>query len=137
MDDRLLTYPAFLHIEDGPSVGVTFPDFPGCVTQGDDRDEALRLAAEALSLHIEGMAEEGLDIPAPAPLSGLEIDDPALTVIALVSAPDPRRRERVNLSVAAADLARIDAAATRAGLTRSGFMVRAAIDRAAVRDGAL
>ena len=43
-------------IEDaGPdtAVGVWFPDLPGCTSAGDDIDEALRNAPEALELYVE------------------------------------------------------------------------------------
>ena len=43
-------------IEDaGPdfAIGVWFPDLPGCTSGGDDIDEALRNASEALALYIE------------------------------------------------------------------------------------
>ncbi|KMZ43999.1 MULTISPECIES: type II toxin-antitoxin system HicB family antitoxin [Bacillales] len=44
---------------------VTFPDLPGCITEGDDWEEACNMAKEALELHLYGMEEEGLPIPKP------------------------------------------------------------------------
>jgi predicted RNA binding protein YcfA (HicA-like mRNA interferase family)/predicted RNase H-like HicB family nuclease len=47
-------------IEDaGPNyaVGVWFPDLPGCTSAGDDLDEALRNAPEALALYLENLSE--------------------------------------------------------------------------------
>lgn len=47
-------------IEDaGPefAVGVWFPDLPGCISAGEDLDDALRNAPEALALHLEGLKE--------------------------------------------------------------------------------
>lgn len=47
-------------IEDaGPdlAVGVWFPDLPGCTSAGDDLDEALRNAPEALALYVEDLEE--------------------------------------------------------------------------------
>jgi predicted RNase H-like HicB family nuclease len=47
-------------IEDaGPNyaVGVWFPDLPGCTSAGDDVDEALRNAPEALALYLEDLSE--------------------------------------------------------------------------------
>lgn len=47
-------------IEDaGPdhAVGVWFPDLPGCTSAGDDLDEALRNAPEALALYLEDLRE--------------------------------------------------------------------------------
>ncbi len=51
--------------EDG-GYGAYSPDVPGCIALGDTPDEALREYAEALSLHFEGLREDGLPIPAPS-----------------------------------------------------------------------
>jgi len=64
-------------IEDaGPAtaVGVWFPDLPGCISAGDDIDEALRNAPEALELHIEGLLEDGQPLPRPRTLSEMKLD---------------------------------------------------------------
>jgi predicted RNase H-like HicB family nuclease len=58
-----MEYIAYLHKERKSDFGVSFPDFPGCVTSGKTLDEARRMAAEALNLHIEGMIEDGEPIP--------------------------------------------------------------------------
>ncbi len=66
-------------VEDaGPdkAVGLWFPDLPGCFSAGDDVDEALRNAGEALALYAEVEAKEGRPLPAPRTLSSLR-DDPA------------------------------------------------------------
>jgi predicted RNase H-like HicB family nuclease len=66
-------------IEDaGPdkAVGIWFPDLPGCFSAGDDVDEALLNAEEALLLYAEAEAKEGRHLPPPRPLSQLR-DDPA------------------------------------------------------------
>ena len=47
---------------------VTFPDFPGCISAGDDFDDAFRMAHEALSFHVDGLLEDGDNIPAPRSL---------------------------------------------------------------------
>ena len=47
------------------SWGAYVPDVGGCIAVGDTREEVERLITEALAFHFEGMAEEGLPIPAP------------------------------------------------------------------------
>jgi predicted RNase H-like HicB family nuclease len=62
-------------IEDaGPdhAVGVWFPDLPGCTSAGDDIDQALRNAPEALELYAEGLA--GKALPRPRTLTELKAD---------------------------------------------------------------
>jgi predicted RNase H-like HicB family nuclease len=41
------------------------PDIQGCVATGATRDEVERTMREAIQFHIEGMTEEGLEIPEP------------------------------------------------------------------------
>ncbi|MCL2556906.1 MAG: type II toxin-antitoxin system HicB family antitoxin [Treponema sp.] len=43
--------------------GVYFPDVPGCISCGDDFDHALRMAKEALGLHLYGMERDGDSMP--------------------------------------------------------------------------
>ena len=38
---------------------VYAPDFPGLHTQGDDLDDAMRNAQEALLLYVEGLRDDG------------------------------------------------------------------------------
>ncbi|MBL4940034.1 MAG: type II toxin-antitoxin system HicB family antitoxin [Colwellia sp.] len=54
--------------------GIDFPDFPGCVTAGLDLDDALRMAKEALALHINGMIEDGESVPTPTLLEVIQAD---------------------------------------------------------------
>ncbi|MCL2811429.1 MAG: type II toxin-antitoxin system HicB family antitoxin [Clostridia bacterium] len=42
---------------------VEFPQLPGCYTQGDTFDEAVKMATEALSLHLYGMEKDNDPIP--------------------------------------------------------------------------
>jgi predicted RNase H-like HicB family nuclease len=41
------------------------PDLPGCVAAGDTVAEVTELMREAIKMHIEGMIEDGLEVPAP------------------------------------------------------------------------
>ena len=53
-------------IERGPtSFGAYVPDLPGCVALGESRPEVERLIREAIEFHIEGLREDGHDIPEP------------------------------------------------------------------------
>ena len=48
------------------SWGAHVPDLPGCVAVGESREEALQLIRDAIELHIEGLKQEGLPVPAPS-----------------------------------------------------------------------
>ena len=41
------------------------PDLPGCVATGTSREEVTKLIEEAVRMHLEGMREDGLEIPVP------------------------------------------------------------------------
>jgi predicted RNase H-like HicB family nuclease len=57
------------------SWGAYVPDLPGVISVGDSREEVEHLIHEAIELHLEGLREEGLPIPAPASFAGeIELD---------------------------------------------------------------
>ena len=54
-------------IERGDSSwGAHVPDLPGCVAVGETRAEVLCLIREAIELHIDGLRQDGLPVPAPS-----------------------------------------------------------------------
>ena len=61
-----MRYVAFIHRDDA-GFGVSFPDFPGCVSIGDTVDDAVRRGGEALAFHVAGIYSDGRDDPG-APL---------------------------------------------------------------------
>lgn len=44
---------------------VTFTDLPGCITEGMDLDESMKMARDALSGFLYAMEEDGENIPKP------------------------------------------------------------------------
>jgi predicted RNase H-like HicB family nuclease len=121
----IMDYIAYLHKDKDSDFGVSFPDFPGCVTAGRTLEEARRMAVEALALHIQGMVEDGIALPEPSKLDDLQ-DDPGLRqgVAVLVTAELPSKRVRVNITAMESQIAEIDRLAEKAGLTRSGYIVQ-------------
>jgi predicted RNase H-like HicB family nuclease len=87
-----LTYVAIVEEAPGAAVGVWFPDLPGCFSAGDDVDEALRNAPEAVALFAEQMAAEGRHVPQARSILALR-ENPTFTaeiggkMVALVSMP--------------------------------------------------
>ena len=55
-------------IEGGPPTNYSAwsPDVLGCVATGDTIEEVKREMREALALHLRGMAEDGVPLPAPS-----------------------------------------------------------------------
>ncbi len=126
-----MDYIAYLHKNRDSDFGVSFPDFPGCVTAGKTLEEARRMAAEALSLHIAGMIEDGEKIPSPSTIDDVA-DDPAIKgAVAFLVPVRLERTVRVNVTARESQLDKIDLLARSAGLTRSAYMVQAAIKQEA------
>lgn len=61
-------YPAVFYYEKG-YIDILFPDLPGCVSQGKDDEEALKMAKEALGLQMWGIEQDNDPIPEPTPLA--------------------------------------------------------------------
>lgn len=75
----MLEYPVLLEDDDG-TVFVTSVDFPELTTFGDDRDEALGRAADALEEAIAARIADKQDIPAPS-TGDIHVAVPTLTAI--------------------------------------------------------
>ena len=123
-----MEYIAYLHKGRKSDCGVSFPDFPGCVTAGKSLDEAHRMAVEALSLHVEGMMEDGEAIPEPSTLDALA-GDPAMkgAVAFLVNVDIAAKAERFNITARKSQMEEIDRRAKKEGMTRSAYMVASAL----------
>ncbi len=68
---KMRTYIALIHKDPHSEFGVSFPDFPGCISAGASLDQARANAEEALAFHVEGMAEDGEAIPEPSSLEDI------------------------------------------------------------------
>ena len=117
-------YIALLRKDASSDYGVDFPDLPGCVTAGHTLEEARRAAAEALALHLEGLAEDGEAVPAPSELDAVMSDPHNSDAVAfLVDAPVVMPRSvRVNVMLPEDVLQAID----KVSSNRSRFLADAA-----------
>lgn len=135
--DMRAYYAVFVPEDDG-KVSVWFPDIPGCQTWGENMEHAFAQAMDALGGHMEALADDGDPVPAPSQYD-VVMDKarrdfakenetmPAGTALQLVPAPDVEEKPaRVNVSFRKATLSMIDRKADLAGMTRSGFLARAA-----------
>jgi predicted RNase H-like HicB family nuclease len=72
-----MSYTVILQQEpDGGFVAVV-PALPGCVSQGDTRNEALANVREAVAVYIEDCRESGETIPTEAGREIIEVESPA------------------------------------------------------------
>jgi predicted RNase H-like HicB family nuclease len=119
-------YAAVMEQADAGGCGVWFPDFPGCVSHGEDPLMAVQAARRALSRHLQALAEDGAAIPSPTPPEAIELPHDAPSYVFLVEANIPEAKPtyvRLNVTLPQSLVRRIDAVA---GGNRSGWLAAAA-----------
>jgi predicted RNase H-like HicB family nuclease len=125
-----MRFPVILHTDDGVRYGVTVPDLPGCFSAGDTLDLALESVREAIDLHLEGLVEDGVQLPETRPIASHQTNpDFGGGTWALVEIDTARydgRAEKINITMPRRVLARVDDYVRAHGLTRSGFLTQAA-----------
>lgn len=96
--------------------GIIFPDFPGCVSAGDSLDHVLAMGREALTLHVEGMVEDGEVIPSPSEVTldaaRAEIPEADWIALGLVTVTVPTFPKTVNVPLSTDLVQEVDRLAT-------------------------
>lgn len=120
-------YSAIIERAGDGGFGVFFPDLPGCTSGGDTQQQAALNAAEALAMHLEGMAEHGYPVPEPSLLDSI-VCEPDVEEAArlLVPAEPTSLAAGFDIGTDPAFAAQIDAAARARGLSRSTFLAEGA-----------
>lgn len=67
-------YPAVFEQEEDGGYVVNFPDIDGCVTQGDDINEALLMAEDVLNVMLWTLEDHGETIPVPTPIKDISVE---------------------------------------------------------------
>ncbi len=123
-------YPAIIHKDARSDYGVSFPDFPGCVTAAASAEGAVVEAREALQLHVDGMLEDGEPLPAPSPLDAV-VERAEGGIVTVVAVDDHDPAQRINITLKQRLLKDTDAFAARHGTSRSALIAEALKDRLA------
>src|SRR5579863_4756395 len=120
------------HEENGV-FGISFPDFPGCISGADTIDDVIRKGSEALSFHVAGMVEDGDALPSVLRSAAELRADPDVDlvggVLAAVPFDLPARSVRVNISIDENLLGALDRAAEAVGQSRSAYLASAVRDK--------
>jgi predicted RNase H-like HicB family nuclease len=128
-----MRYPIAIETADAKhAYGVVVPDLPGCFSAGDTLDEALTNAHEAISLHLEGLLDDGKPFPSPTPIEQLQKKRSyrgwTWAVVDVDVGELGDKAARINITLPQRILRAVDAYARKQGETRSGFLARAALD---------
>ncbi|WP_420959346.1 type II toxin-antitoxin system HicB family antitoxin [Brucella sp. IR073] len=124
---------AIIHEENG-HYGISFPDFPGCISGGNSEEEAIRRGTEGLNFHVAGMIEDNDPLPVLRTIAELR-SDPDLAddlqdgVLTLIPFDLPGKAVRINVSMDENLLDAIDRDASRRGQSRSAYLADAAKSR--------
>ena len=102
----ILAYPAKItRSKEDRTYLVEFPDFPGCLTEGDDMEDAKYNAREALTGYLSSVFERNYKIPEPSKLKGRNIH--FIEPKAEVSVPILLRKLRENHNLTQGDIAKV------------------------------
>lgn len=126
----------FMFVRDGGDgkggLWCEFPDLPGCMTDGDNLEELMKNASDALESWLEATADGGGAIPEPSGADALKAkadsaDEPVLFLVP-VTAYLPSAPVRINITSTEDKIAEITAFAKRVRRTRSELMVDATLE---------
>lgn len=124
-----MRYPVIIHKEPASEYGIILPDFPGVFSGGESLDAALGNIQDAIETFYEG--EENPDIPEPSSLEAvLDCEDARDGVVALAEIHLDfldKKAVPVNITLPRYIKNRIDKAAKTQGLSRSAYLIKAAL----------
>lgn len=86
-------YPAVFTYEPDQEIAVVFPDL-NCATNGVDDNDALLSARELLGCVLNGLEEDGEEIPTPTSLCDVKIQENERTVLVDVYMPSIRMAQK-------------------------------------------
>ena len=131
---KKVTYFMFVHDGGDGNGGLCceFPDLPGCMTDGDNLEDLMKNAADALESWLEATVERKLPMPEPSGTETLKAkadacEEPVL-FIAPVTGYLPDATVRINITGTEVKIAEITAFAKRTKRSRSELMVDATLD---------
>ena len=87
-------YPAVFHGNDDGSYTITYPDLPGCVSEGKSLENALYMAQAALTQWIEYLGEKNQVIPEASKIGGIQATDGDFVNLVRVEIKDDRAVRR-------------------------------------------
>lgn len=119
--------------DDQHAYGVTVPDLPGCFSAGEGYEDAVKQAREAIELHLEGMAEDGAEIPLPRDIEehrgNPEYRDRVWALVDVDLSQFMGKAEKINVTLPARLIRQIDDKVEKDTRykTRSGFLAEGAM----------
>ena len=116
---------------DGQGLWCEFPDLPGCMTDGDNLEDLMRSAVDALESWMAATVEHGESLPDSSDAEALKAkadacEEPVLFIVP-VTGYLPDISTRINITSTVSKIAEITAFAKRVKCSRSELMVDATL----------
>lgn len=123
-------YPAVFHTNDDGTITITFPDLPGCTSEGKDLADALKMARDGLALYLDTQEMLGLETASPSTTNTIPTE-PGEYVTLIDADPEMYRRHRMSKAVkrTLSIPEWMDTKANQAGLSLSKVLQDALNDR--------
>ncbi len=120
-----IIFPAFAETAVTGGYHATFPDLPDCSADGATMSDLLVAARTRLADKLKALSDNGESWPEASSIEQVQArGHPGVVVLIDIEVDDPPTR--VNISIGERLLRRIDAAAQKSGMTRSGFLAQSA-----------
>lgn len=87
-------YPAIFHSNDDGSFTITYPDLPGCISEGKSLGNAMRMAQSALTQWIEYLTDKKSAVPTASNLKDIRIEAEEFVNLICVEIRDNRAVRR-------------------------------------------
>jgi len=127
-----MRYPVAIQKDEDSCYGVTVPDIPGCFSAGESLDEAIKNVQEAISAHLEILAEDNHLAPKPSVVD-IYTNNPDYTgatwaYVEVDTSPFLGKTEKATITLPKLLIKKIDAFVANGGAkNRSAFLADSAI----------
>ena len=121
-----IIFPALAETTATGGYHATFPDLPGCTADGVTIGDLLVAARTKLAEKLKSLSDDGESWPEASSVEAVQLNAKTGAILLLIDIEVDDPPTRVNISIGERLLRRIDAAAQKSGMTRSGFLAQAA-----------
>lgn len=130
MVEWLKAYPAVFEETSNGGYSVFFPDVVGCISAGENLEESIMMAKEALSLHLSEMINDNEETPLIDFQNAKEEAEGCLLMmiepnLAIISRRTKEHAVRVNITIPQMLLERVDRYAKAVNINRSRLIAEA------------
>ncbi len=127
-----MRYSVAIHKERGSCYGITVPDIEGCFSAGDTLEGALESTREAISAHLEILADDGILAPNALPIddyiSNADYDGATWAYVDIDVSAFLGKTEKATVTLPKLLINKIDSVVTSGSAkSRSAFLAESAI----------